>query len=216
MIDFYTWSTSNGRKIAIALEEMELAHNVRPVDITRGEQFTPDFTAVSPNAKIPAIVDYDAGIRLFESGAILIHLAEKTGRFLAPAGSARAATLQWLMWQMGGFGPILGQAAHFLHYSPGRSAYAAERFGAETRRLYGVLDRRLAEAEYVAGAYSIADMAIWPWASRFAQQKIDLTAYAHVARWYRAVAARPAVARGYRVVDATQTIPEVSAKGAAA
>jgi len=216
MIDFYTWSTSNGRKVAIALEEMGLPYRVHPIDITRGEQFAPAFTAISANAKIPAIVDRDAGVTLFESGAILIHLAEKTGRFLPAAGPARAAVLQWLMWQMGGFGPILGQAAHFLRYSPGKSAYAAERFATETRRLYGVLDRRLAEAENVAGDYSIADMAIWPWVSRFEHQKIALDDYRNVARWYAALAARSAVQRGYGVPDAGNTPPGLAETGAPA
>ena len=213
MIDFYTWSTSNGRKVAIALEEMGLDYSVHPIDINRGDQFAPEFTLISPNAKIPAIVDQDARTQLFESGAILIHLAEKTGRFLASTGPARSSTLQWLMWQMGGFGPILGQAAHFLHYNPGKSAYTADRFGAETRRLYSVLDRRLAQVEYVAGDYSIADMAILPWASRFEHQKIDPDGYANVARWYAAMAAKPAVIRGYRVPDAAANVPQFLAAG---
>lgn len=207
MIDFYTWSTSNGRKVAIALEELALAYRVHPIDITEGEQFSPSFTMISANAKIPAIIDHDAGVTLFESGAILIHLAEKMGRFLATSGPERAATLQWLMWQMGGFGPILGQAAHFQHYNPGKSEYAAGRFAAETRRLYGVLDHRLSQAEFVAGDYTIADMAIWPWASRFEHQKIDLAEFGNVARWYATVAARPAVQRGYRVPDASVQPP---------
>ncbi|WP_299047116.1 glutathione S-transferase N-terminal domain-containing protein [uncultured Tateyamaria sp.] len=216
MIDFYTWSTSNGRKVAIGLEEMGLAYRVHPIDIYANAQFDPAFAAISANAKIPAIVDHDAGVTMFESGAILIHLAEKTGQFLPASGPRRAEVLQWLMWQMGGFGPILGQTAHFLHYSPGKSAYAAERFGTEARRLYGVLDRRLAAAEFVAGDYSIADMAIWPWSTRFEHQKIDLREFAHVARWYAAVARRPAVQRGYRVPDASLTPPTPSAQGAAA
>lgn len=216
MIDFYTWSTSNGRKVALALEEMGLAYRVHPIDIYAGAQFDPAFTAISANAKIPAIVDRDAGVTMFESGAIMIYLAEKTGQFLPSSGPRRAETLQWLIWQMGGFGPILGQAAHFLHYSPGKSTYAAERFATETRRLYGVLDRRLADAEFVARDYSIADMAIWPWVARFEHQRIDLRDFAHVARWYETVARRPAVQRGYRVPDATLTPPSLPMKGAAA
>lgn len=207
MIDLYTWSTSNGRKVSIALEEMGLPYAVHPIDIYRGEQFRPDFLALSPNNRIPAIVDREAGQTLFESGAILIYLAEKTGRFM-PTGPARWDVLQWLMWQMGGIGPMLGQAAHFLQYNPGKSAYAEERYGAEARRLYGVLDRRLAEAEYVAGAdYTIADMAVWPWISRYEHQRIDLAEFPNVARWYAALAARPAVQRGYRVPDDTVSPP---------
>lgn len=216
MIDFYTWSTSNGRKVAIALEEMGLAYRVHPIDINAGAQFDPAFTAISANAKIPAIVDHDEGVTMFESGAILIHLAARTGQFLPASGPRRAEVLQWLMWQMGGFGPILGQTAHFLHYNPGKSAYAAERFASETRRLYGVLDRRLADAEFVGGDYSIADMAIWPWATRFEHQKIVLAAFPNVARWYEAVALRPAVQRGYRVPDATLNPPTLSLQGTAA
>lgn len=207
MIDLYTWNTSNGRKVAIALEEMGLDYRIHPIDIYSGEQFAPEFLAISTNGKIPAIVDQATGEAIFESGAILIYLAEKTGQFLADSGAERAATLQWLMWQMGGFGPILGQTAHFLHYNPGTSAYAAKRFGTETQRLYGVLDSRLSEVAYVAGSYSIADMAIWPWVSRFEQQSIDLAAYPNVAQWYATLAARPAVQRGYAVPDASQQPP---------
>lgn len=210
MIDFYTWSTSNGRKVAIALEEMGLDYRVHPIDIYKGDQFSPTFTAIAANAKIPAIVDHDSGVTLFESGAILIHLAESTGRFLAASGPARAATLQWLMWQMGGFGPILGQAAHFLHYNPGKSAYATERFSIETRRLYGVLDSQLAQSDCVAGDYSIADMAIWPWVSRFEHQGITLTDFPNVARWYARLATRTAVQRGYRVPDTSVAPPDLT------
>ena len=202
MIELYAWSTSNARKVAIALEEMSMPYVVRLIDISAGEQFAPGFTNRFPNAKIPAIVDRDNGLSLFESGAILIYLADKSGRFLAGDGAARWYAIQWLMWQMGGFGPILGQAAHFLHYKPDTSAYAATRFGNETARLYSVLDGVLARNQFVAGDYSIADMAIWPWATRFEHQKIDLTTYSNVLRWYREVATRPAVLRGYRVVDA--------------
>ncbi len=213
MIEFYTWSTSNGRKVAIALEEMGLSYNVRPVDIYNGEQFNPEFTAISPNSKIPAIVDHDTGVKLFESGAILIYLAEMTGRFLARSGTARATTLQWLMWQMSGFGPILGQAAHFLTYKPGMSDYSADRFSAETRRLYAVLDHQLAQTEFVAGEYSIADMAIWPWTTRFQHQKIETRNYPNIARWYKTVASRPAVLRGYKIPDPNEAYPPFRAEG---
>jgi len=213
MIEFYTWSTSNGRKVAIALEEMGLRHNVHPINIYKGEQFNPAFTAISPNAKIPAIVDHDAGVRLFESGAILIYLAEKTGLFLASSGAERASALQWLMWQMSGFGPILGQTAHFLTYKPGISDYSADRFSAEARRLYSVLDRQLAQTEFVAGEYSIADIATWPWTTRFQHQKIETRNYPNVARWFKAVASRPAVLRGYKIPDANEVFPAFRAEG---
>jgi GST-like protein len=210
MIELYTWSTSNGRKISIALEEMELDYRVHPVDISAGEQFGLDFISRFPNAKIPAIIDGETGVSLFESGAILIYLAEKAGRFLPPAGPERWAVLQWLMWQMGGFGPMLGQAAHFLHYQPGKSEYAAERYGNEAQRLYSVLDGVLERSEFVAGDYSIADMAIWPWVTRFDQQKIDLTLFPNVWRWHDAIARRPAVQRGFAVPDAHAEPPALA------
>lgn len=213
MIEFFTWSTSNGRKVAIALEEMNLEYRVQPVNIYKGDQFLPGFQEISANAKIPAINDHDTGIRMFESGAILIYLAEKTGRFLASSGPARAATLQWLMWQMAGFGPILGQAAHFLTYKPGMSDYACDRFGTEARRLYSVLDRHLEENEFMTGEYSIADMAIWPWTTRHQHQKVDPEHYPNVARWYQAVARRPAVGRGYKVPDENEVVPQFRTVG---
>jgi GST-like protein len=206
MIELYTWSTPNGRKVSICLEEMGLAYTVHPVDITKDEQFRPAFLKIAPNNRIPAIVDPDTGASLFESGAILMYLAEKTGRFW-PA-SQRWQTAQWLMWQMGGLGPMLGQVHHFVKYNPGKAPYAEERYLTEARRLYGVLDRRLGEAEFVAGEYTIADMAIFPWIARFEWQTIDMAAYPNVARWYRAVAARPAVQRGYDVPPSGQAIPQ--------
>ncbi len=207
MIDFYTWSTPNGRKVSILLEELGLAYDVHPIDIGKDEQFAPDFLKISPNNKIPAIVDRETGMSLFESGAIMIYLADKTGRFLPRAGEARYRVLEWLMWQMGGFGPMLGQAHHFLKYNPGKAPYAEERYGSEAKRLYGVLDRRLTDSEFVAGDYSIADMAIWPWATRFDWQGIDLSAYQNVRRWYLAMAAREAVQRGYQVPNPAGDIP---------
>ncbi len=200
MIDLHTWSTPNGRKVSIMLEEIGQPYTVFPVDITKGDQFKPAFLAISPNNRIPAIHDHDTGQSLFESGAILVYLAQKTGQFLPRDGAAHFNALQWLMWQMGGFGPMLGQAHHFLKYNAGTSDYAEKRYGEEARRLYGVLDRQLAKSEYVAGDdYTIADMATWPWASRFEWQRIDLNEFANVKRWYLACAARPAVARGYEV-----------------
>lgn len=207
MIDLYTWGTPNGRKASIALEEVGLDYTLHPIDIMKDEQFQPDFLKISPNNRIPAIVDNDTGQSVFESGAILIYLAEKTGRFLAAEGPAKWSALEWLMWQMGGQGPMFGQAHHFLKFNPGKAPYAEERYHNEAKRLYGVLDRRLAEVEYVAGDYSIADMAIFPWCARFEWQQVNLSEYNNVTRWYNAVAARPAVQRGYKVPDATQDIP---------
>ena len=206
MIKLYTWTTPNGRKISIALEELGLAYEVVPVDIGKDEQFDPDFLKISPNNKIPAIVDGDQ--TLFESGAILLYLARKTGKLLPEEDSAAYwRTLEWLMWQMGGFGPMLGQAHHFLKFNAGVSGYAEKRYHEEAQRLYGVLDRRLAEAEFVAGPFSIADIAIWPWASRFEYQRIDLHAFQNVKRWYLQLAERPAFDRGYRQPKDTGPIP---------
>lgn len=206
MIDLYTWGTPNGRKVSIALEEMDLSYRVHPINITKDEQFAPEFLKISPNNKIPAIVD--GGRSVFESAAILIYLAEKTGRFLPSEGAARVAVFEWLMFQMGGFGPMLGQAHHFLKFNPGKAAYAEERFATEAQRLYGVLDRRLGEQPYVAGAeLSIADFAIWPWVSRFEWQQIDLAAYGNAARWYEELAARPGFVAGYDAPSSGQTIP---------
>jgi GST-like protein len=207
MIELHTWSTPNGRKVSIALEEMGLAYSVHAVDISKDEQFKPDFLKISPNNRIPAIVDTDTGQMLFESGAILLYLAEKTGKFLPTEPKARWATVQWLMWQMGGVGPMLGQVHHFVKYNKGKAPYAEERYLKEAHRLYGVLDRQLAANEFVAGAYSIADMSIWPWISRFEWQTIDLKQYPNVLRWYKAIAARPAVQRGYDVPVKQPGIP---------
>lgn len=207
MIDLYTWGTPNGRKVSIALEEMGLEYRVHGVNIQKDEQFAPEFLRISPNNKIPAIVDGEQAV--FESAAILIYLAEKTGQFLPTSGPARVAVFEWLMFQMGGFGPVLGQAHHFLKFNPGKSAYAEDRFASEAARLYSVLDRRLAETAYVAGAeMSIADFAIWPWASRFEWQQIDMAAYENVTRWYRELAARPAFVAGYDVPSSGQIIPQ--------
>ncbi|WP_029030912.1 glutathione S-transferase family protein [Salinarimonas rosea] len=199
MIDLYTWTTPNGRKVSIALEELGLPYRPIAVDIGKGEQHAPDFLKISPNNKIPAIVDHDTGQTLMESGAILIYLAEKTGRLMPASGEGRYRVLEWLMWQMGGAGPMLGQLHHFLRFNKGAAPYAETRFSDEAERLYGVLDRRLTEADYVAGEYSIADIALWPWISRHEWQEIDLSAFPNVQRWYRTIAARPAVQAGYHV-----------------
>ena len=208
MIDLYTWSTPNGRKVSIALEELELPYTVHAVNISKDEQFDPGFLKHSPNNKIPALHDQETELSLMESGAILVYLAEKTGKLLPTSGAARAKVLEWLMWQMGGLGPICGQGHHFLKYNPGKSAYAEQRFGAEIQRLYGVLDRQLAENAYLAGAqYSIADIASWPWVSRFEWHQADLHSFPNVKRWYLELAKRPAVQRGYDVPASGQAIP---------
>ncbi len=196
MIDLYTWSTPNGRKVSIMLEECGLEYAPHAIDIGKGDQFKPEFLKISPNNRIPAIIDRDNGRSLFESGAILMYLAEKTGKFWPQDADGRWLTMQWLMWQMGGVGPMFGQVHHFVKYNQGKAPYAEERYLKEAHRLYGVLDRRLAEVEYLAGSYSIADMATWPWVSRFEWQTVDLKAYPNVLRWYKAIAGRPAVQKG--------------------
>jgi GST-like protein len=193
IIDLYTWTTPNGRKISIALEELGLDYAVHPVDIGKNEQFTPEFLAISPNNKIPAIVERDTGFHLMESGAILLWLAEREGKLMGN----RWETIEWLMWQMGGAGPMLGQAHHFLKYNPGKAPYAEERYGNEAKRLYGVLDRRLAGRDFIADTYSIADIATWPWVSRFEWQGIEMNEFPNVRDWYLRIADRPAVQRGY-------------------
>ncbi len=202
-IELYTWSTPNGRKVSIALEEMDLPYHVHPIDITKGAQFEPSFLKISPNNKIPAIVDPDGPVgepfSLFESGAILVYLSEKTGRFQPAEPVARLRCLEWLMWQMGNFGPMLGQAHHFRRFAPEKIPYAIERYSKEAARLYGVLDKRLGEAEFLAGDYSIADMATYPWAARHPWQGIALEDYPNVKRWYDALSARAAVERGMAV-----------------
>jgi GSH-dependent disulfide-bond oxidoreductase len=207
VIDLYTWTTPNGRKISILLEELDLPYTVHPIDISKGEQFAPDFLKISPNNRIPAIVDRDTGFALMESGAIMLYLAEKTGKLLPQEHEARFRVTEWLMWQMGGVGPMFGQVHHFVKYNQGKAPYAEERFLKEAHRLYGVLDRRLDGRDFVADAYSIADIAIWPWVSRFEWQTVDLKQYPNVARWYRAIAGRPAVQKGYHVPKKLQDIP---------
>jgi GST-like protein len=203
-IELYTWSTPNGRKASIVLEEMGLDYSVHPINIGKNEQFAPEFLKISPNNRIPAIVDPEGPdgkpIALFESGAILIYLAEKTGKFMPSDARARYTALQWLMWQMGGFGPMLGQAHHFRRFAKEEVPYAIERYTNETRRLYGVLDKRLNEAEYLAGAdYSIADIATYPWAARHEWHGIALEDFPAVKRWYDTIGARPAVEKGMAV-----------------
>ncbi|WP_119304431.1 glutathione S-transferase N-terminal domain-containing protein [Dongia deserti] len=204
MIDLYTWPTPNGHKIHIALEEMGLAYAVHAVDIGEGDQFKPEFLKISPNNRIPAIVDQDGPkgkpLSLFESGAILIYLAEKTGQLLAPSGNARYIAVTWLMFQMGNIGPMLGQTHHFRTYAPEKIPYAIERYTNEAKRLYGVLDRRLGEAEYLAGDYSIADIATFPWLRSWERQGVTLSDHRNVERWFHTIEARPAVQRGLQVL----------------
>lgn len=200
-IALYTWSTPNGYKVSIALEELGLPYEVHPIDITQNEQFDPEFLKISPNNKIPAIIDPDGPggepFALFESGAILLYLARKTGRLMPESPRAYWTAVQWLMWQMGGFGPMLGQAHHFLRFALEDVPYAKERYRNETRRLYGVLDKRLGEAEWLAGdEYSMADIATFPWAARHEWQEIDLDDFPNVKRWFDSIASRPAVQRG--------------------
>ena len=178
-----------------------------PVDISKDEQFKPEFLKISPNNRIPAIVDRDNGMSLMESGAILIYLADKTGKLLPKSGEDRYRTIEWLMWQMGGPGPMLGQVHHFVKYNPGKAPYAEERYLKEAHRLYGVLDKQLGTHDYVAGDYSIADIAIWPWVSRYEWQTVDLNKYPNVKRWYTAIANRPAVQKGYKVPKDIGPIP---------
>jgi GST-like protein len=208
MIDLYTWSTPNGRKVSIFLEEVGLEYEVYPVNITKDEQFAPEFLEFSPNNKIPAIVDREAGVRMMEAGAILLYLAEKTGAFQPADAEERRQVMQWLMMQTGSVGPMLGQAHHFLKFNRGAAPYAEERYGKEARRIYGVLDRRLDSTAYLAGPnYGIADIATWPWIARFEWQDIDLTTFPNVLRWYQDIASRDAVRRGYDVPKINATIP---------
>ena len=205
MIEVYSWATPNGHKVHIMLEECGLPYRAIPVNIGTGDQFAPDFLAISPNNKIPAIVDPDgpegAPISLFESGAILLYLASKTGRFLPASTTARYEMLQWLMFQMGGVGPMLGQAHHFRMYAPEKLPYAIDRYTNEAKRLYGVMDRRLAKSKYIAGAeYTIADIAVFPWLRSWKNQGIDWDDYPHLKGWFDEIGARPAVKRGVEVL----------------
>lgn len=206
MIDLYSWPTPNGLKISIFLAEAAIEHRVVPVSIRKGQQFEPDFLAISPNNRIPAIIDHAPTgggdpISVFESGAILLYLADKTGRFIAPGVRGRTQTLEWLFWQMGGLGPMLGQNGHFNIYATEKIPYAQERYVNESRRLYGVLDKQLAGREFIAGGYSIADMACYPWVVPHKAHQVDLDQYPNVRVWFERVGAREAVQRVYREKD---------------
>jgi GST-like protein len=210
VIDLYTWSTPNGRKVSIMLEEAGLPYEAHPIHIGQGDQFKPEFLKISPNNKIPAIVDRDNGYAMFESGAILIYLAQKTGKLLPEDELKRMDVMQWLMFQMGGVGPMFGQTHHFHRFAKEKIPYAIDRYVGETKRLYGVMDQRLGETAYLAGDdYSIADVATWPWVSRFEWHALEngLDDFVNVKRWYSEIAARPAVQQGYDVPAAGQTIP---------
>ncbi len=207
MIDLYTWATPNGRKASIMLEEVGLAYEVHAVDITKGEQHEPDFLKISPGNRIPAIVDRDNGVTMMQSGAILLYLAEKTGKLMPSADADRRRVMEWLMWQMGDLGPMLGQAHHFLRFNKGKAPYAETRYHEIAERLYGVLDRRLAGRDYIVDDYSVADIATWPWVSRFEWHQVDIDSFPNVRRWYTAIAARPAVQAGYHVPKKQQDMP---------
>ena len=209
MIDLHYWPTPNGHKITMFLEEAGLAYKIHPVNISAGEQFKPAFLAISPNNRMPAIVDHkpaDGGapISVFESGAILTYLAEKTGRFLPADARQKAKALEWLFWQVGGLGPMAGQNHHFNLYAPEKIPYAIDRYVKETNRLYGVMDKQLATHEFLAGAYSIADMASYPWIVPWKRQSQNLDDFPHLKRWFEAIAARPATVRAYKAGEAIQ------------
>ncbi len=218
MIDLYFWTTPNGYKPLLFLEETGLEYRIRPINISKGEQFEPEFLKISPNNRIPAIVDHDpdgqgtagsagAPLMQFESGAILLYLAEKTGMLLPEDTTGRAEVMQWLFWQMGGIGPMFGQYLHFADYAPEKLPYAVERYSREAKRLLGVLDRRLADRDYVAGTYSIADMAIYPWVRRILDR---FDGFEHVRRWARTIADRPATRRAYAIGAAINTTPTIT------
>jgi GST-like protein len=202
MIDLYYWTTPNGHKITLFLEEVGLPYTIHPVNLGRGDQFKPEFLAISPNNRIPAIVDQDPGdggapVSVFESGAILLYLAEKTGKFLPRDLRGRIAVLEWLFWQVGGLGPMAGQNHHFKQYAPEKLSYAIERYVNETNRLYAVLNKRLEDRAFVTGEYSIADMASYPWIVPYENQGQKLTDFPHLERWFEAIRARPATQRAY-------------------
>lgn len=214
MIDLYYWTTPNGHKITLFLEETGLPYTIKPINIGKGEQFDPEFLKIAPNNRIPAIVDHapaDAGqpISIFESGAILLYLAEKTGQFLPTSLRERTDALQWLFWQMGGLGPMAGQNHHFGTYAPEKIPYAIDRYERETARLYGVLNKRLADREFIAGSYSIADMASYPWIVPHQRQNQNLDDFPHLKRWFHAIESRPATQRAYELAKNINTLPSV-------
>jgi GST-like protein len=215
MIDLHYWTTPNGHKVTIFLEESGLPYRIVPVNISKGDQFKPDFLSISPNNRIPAIVDQkpkDGGkpISVFESGAILLYLAEKTGKFLSNESRRKVEITQWLFWQMAGLGPMAGQNHHFSQYAPKKIPYAIDRYVKETNRLYGVLNNRLADRAFLAGEYSIADMASYPWIVPWKRQGQNLDDFPHLKRWFETIRARPATVRAYQKADQINTQPTVS------
>lgn len=215
MIDLYAWPTPNAYKVSIMLEEVGLAYRVLPVNIMAGEQFAPEFLKISPNNRMPAIIDHDAmggDVSIFESGAILMYLAEKTGRFWPAEIPARYKVAEWVMWQMAGFGPMLGQAGHFIKFAQEKIPYAIKRYRNEAKRLFGVLDRQLADKEYVAGDYSIADMACYPWSLISTWMDLGVDEFEHVKRWQDLMAARPAVMRGMALLAEKRQEPKMDEK----
>jgi GST-like protein len=215
VIDLYYWTTPNGHKVTIFLEEAGLPYRIVPVNISKGEQFQPEFLRISPNNRIPAIVDNNPAegglpLSVFESGAILEYLAEKSGKFLPEDVRGRTETTQWLYWQMGGLGPMAGQNHHFGHYAPEKIPYAIERYVKETGRLYAVLDKRLADREFIAGNYSIADMASYPWVVPYQRQGQDLDNFPNLKRWFETIRLRPAVVRAYALAKEINVQPTVS------
>ena len=218
MIELYYWPTPNGHKITMFLEEAGLPYEIRPVDISAGDQFKPEFLAISPNNRMPAIVDHDPPgggepVSVFESGAILMYLAEKTGRFLPTDARGRKAVLEWLFWQVGGLGPMAGQNHHFVQYAPEKIPYAMNRYVNETNRLYGVLDRQLAGRDYIAGEYSIADMACYPWIVPHERQQQNLDEFSNVKSWFERVRVRPATMRAYQQGEPYMNRPAVTEEG---
>ncbi len=208
LIDLYTWFTPNGRKVSLMLEECGLEYTTHAVNIGKDEQFAPDFLKISPNNKIPAILDNDNGKSLMESGAILMYLADKSGKFWPQDPDDKWSTVEWLMFQMGGVGPMFGQCHHFTKYNPGVAPYAEERYLRETRRLYGVMNERLGKTGFLAcNEYTIADMAVWPWVARFDWQTVNLNDFPNVRRWYLEILDRPATRRGWNVPENDQEIP---------
>lgn len=217
-LDLYYWTTPNGHKTTIFLEEAGLPYNLHPIDINKGDQFTPEFLAISPNNRIPALVDPtpidgDEPLSIFESGAILEYLADKTGAFLPKSGAARYNVLQWLYWQMGGLGPMAGQNHHFTQYAPEKVPYAINRYVNETARLYGVLDKQLANKAFITGEYSIADMASYPWIRSHEKQGQDLNNFPNIKAWFERISARPAVIEAYAKADKINSSTAVTEEG---
>ena len=212
MIDLYTWTTPNGRKVSILLEELGVPYEAHSIDLSKDEQFTKEFSKISPNNKIPAIVDRETGVEMMETGAIMLYLSNKYGKFQCE-GAGYWQMVEWLMWQMAGFGPILGQVHHFVKYNKGKSKYSEKRYYNEAKRLYNVLEKQLEGRDFIAGegkgSYSIADMSCWPWVSRFEWQEIDLNTYPNIKDWYTRISNRPAVQKGYSIPKFVTEIPKI-------